>query len=142
MAATISQNVGELRNQISPTSHGKPLKKLRDRNNKVDLLTRELLISSTLVVAVLLIRAFEERQVVAVPLLAAQCQCWTTDQANDHEACNNFGDESFSEFTIGDYNFTVSAVLFALDAQAYAVACKAFQELGDEPEEEAMGDTI
>lgn len=139
--ATIGQNVGELRNQISPTSHGKPLEELRDRNNKVDLLTREFLIDSTLVVAVFLIRAFEERQVIAMPLSADQPVMDDGPSYKDNEDFNNFWDESFGEFAMGDYNFTASEVLFALDAQAYAVECKVFQDLGDEPDGEAMGDT-
>jgi hypothetical protein len=47
--ATIGQEIGNLRTEISPTSHGKSLDELRDRNNKVDLLTREFLIDSTLI---------------------------------------------------------------------------------------------
>ena len=42
--ATIGQAIGGLRNEISPTSHGKSLDELKDRNNKVDLLTRDFLI--------------------------------------------------------------------------------------------------
>ena len=57
--ANIGQNIGNLRNDISPTSHGKSLEELKERNNKVDALTREFLIDSTVIVAVLLIRAFE-----------------------------------------------------------------------------------
>lgn len=59
--ATIGQELGNLRNEISPTSHGKPLDELRERNDKVDMLTREFLIDSTVIVAVFLIRAFEAR---------------------------------------------------------------------------------
>ena len=126
--ATIGQNVGELRNQISPTSHGKPLDELRDRNNKVDLLTREFLIDSTLVVAVFLIRAFEERQRVAMPLSAAAPVVDDGPSYDDHEDFNNFWDESFAEFAMGVYNFTASEVLFGMDPQAYAAECKAFAE--------------
>lgn len=134
--ATIGQNVGELRNQISPTSHGKPLDELRDRNNKVDLLTREFLIDSTLVVAVFLIRAFEERQLAAKPVPVAPSAVDPGPSYDDHEDFNNFWDESFGDFSMGDYNFTASEVLFALDAQAYATELKAFQEdLISEPEE-------
>jgi hypothetical protein len=139
--ATIGQNVGELRNQISPTSHGKPLDELRDRNNKVDLLTREFLIDSTLVVAVFLIRAFEERQHTAKPLPVALSAVESGPSYDDNEDFNNFWDESFGDFSMGNYNFTASEVLFALDAQAYATELKAFNEdLSAEPEE-APGDT-
>lgn len=142
--ATIGQNVGELRNQISPTSHGKPLDELRDRNNKVDLLTREFLIDSTLVVAVFLIRAFEERQMAAVPLAAAQSMVDDRPSYDDNEDFNNFWDDLFSGASMGVYNFTASEVLFGLDPQAYAAECKtfraeAFEVIDEEPLEEAGG---
>lgn len=138
--ATIGQNVGELRNQISPTSHGKPLNELRDRNNKVDLLTREFLIDSTLVVAVFLIRAFEERQLATKPLSAASPAVDPGPSYDDHEDFNSQWDEFFGEFVMGNYRFMASEILFAVDAQAYVTELKAFQEdLIAEPEE-ASGD--
>lgn len=140
--ATIGQNVGELRNQISPTSHGKPLDELRDRNNKVDLLTREFLIDSTLVVAVFLIRAFEQRQVVAMPSAAPQPEADDGRSYDDNEDFNNFWDDLFSAASMGAYSFTASEVLFALDPQAYAAECKtfraeAFEVIDDEAEGQA-----
>jgi hypothetical protein len=36
--ATIGQKVGELRNEIGSTSHGKSLEEIKQRNNNVDLL--------------------------------------------------------------------------------------------------------
>jgi hypothetical protein len=139
--ATIGQNVGELRNQISPTSHGKPLDELRDRNNKVDLLTREFLIDSTLVVAVFLIRAFEERQVVAMPLSAAQPALDDGPSYDDNEDFNDFWDDAFGGISMGAYNFAASEVLFGMDPQGYAAELKSFHEdafeaINEEPLEE------
>ena len=37
--ATIGQQVGNLRNEIGLTSHGKSLEEIKQRNSKVDLLT-------------------------------------------------------------------------------------------------------
>jgi hypothetical protein len=133
--ATIGQNVGELRNQISPTSHGKSLDELRDRNGKVDTLTREFLIDSTLVVAVFLIRAHEERQAaaaLAMPAAKASTQALGYEHNEDF---NNFWDESFGDFVMGEYTFSASEILFALDAQAYAFEQKAYQESNSEPDE-------
>ena len=142
--ATIGQNVGELRNQISPTSHGKPLDELRDRNNRIDLLTREFLIDSTLVVAVFLIRAFEERRVAAMPLAAAQPVVDEGPSYDDNEDFNNYWDDLFSGASMGAYSFTASEVLFGLDPQAYAAECKtfraeAFEVIDEEPLEETGG---
>lgn len=128
--ANIGQNIGELRNQISPTSHGRPLAELEDRNNKVDLLTREFLMDSTVVVAVFLIRAFEERQGQATPAPAAAAEADTTAaRYDDNEAFNDFWDESFGEFVMGEYTYTASEILFGLDQQAYAAECQAYRDM-------------
>ena len=142
--ATIGQNVGELRNQISPTSHGKALEELRDRNNKVDLLTREFLIDSTLVVAVFLIRAFEERQVIAMPLSAVQPALECGPIYEDNEDFNNFWDDAFSGISMGAYSFNASEVLFGMDPQGYMAELKSFHEdafevIDEEPQEEGSG---
>ncbi len=131
--ATIGQSIGGLRNEISPTSHGKSLDELKARNSKVDLLTRDFLIDSTLVVAVFLIRAFEERQGDIAP--PAEATVDVVPSYDDNEDFNNFWDESFGEFSMGDYSYTASEILFGLDVQAYQAECKAFAE----SEEEAPG---
>ena len=130
--ATIGQYVGGLRNEISPTSHGKSLSELSERNNKVDLLTREFLIDSTLVVAVFLIRAFEERQSdVAAP--ADEALLSTPPDYEDNQAFNNFWDETFGEFAMGQYSYPASEILFHVDSQAYQAEYKVFILTEDEP---------
>ena len=128
--ATIGQNIGTLRNEISPTSHGKSLDELAERNNKVDLLTRDFLVDSTLVVAVFLIRAFEERQVDVTPLAAAAGDAETNYE--DNEDFNSSWDETFGEFVMGGYSYAASEILFGLDVQAYQAECKAFADSGEE----------
>jgi hypothetical protein len=129
--ANIGQQVGNLRNAISPTSHGKPLAALSERNNKVDLLTREFLIDSTLVVAVFLIRSFEERHGDAARPLHAEVS--STPDYEDNEAFNNYWDETFGEFSMGQYSYPASEILFNVDAQAYEAEYKAFMESENEP---------
>jgi hypothetical protein len=121
--ATIGQNIGELRNDIGTTSHGKSLDELKERNNKVDALTREFLIDSTVIVAVFLIRAFENENprikaaaVEAEPLYPA------------FEEFNDFWDESYGEFEMGSYSFTASEILFYVDNKAYMTEQQAFAE--------------
>ena len=130
--ANIGQHIGELRNEISPTSHGRPLAELEGRNHKVDLLTREFLMDSTVVV-VFLIRAFEERQVpaAALPVVSPAAEDAARPRYEDNEAFNDFWDESFGEFAMGDYAYTASEILFALDEQAYAAECQAYRDTGD-----------
>ncbi len=98
---------GQESNEISPTSHGRPLAELEARNNQVDLLTREFLMDSTVVVAVFLIRAFEERQALSVVPPAANSgeDGPEAPSYEDNEAFNDYWDESFGEFTMGDYAY-------------------------------------
>jgi Abortive infection C-terminus len=129
--ANIGQMIGNLRNEISPTSHGKALNELVSRNDKVDLLTREFLIDSTLVVAVFLIRAFEERQSDVV--LSADNVVIEPSDYEDNEVFNERWDEAFGEFTMGSYTFSASEILFNVDSQAYQAEYKTFMESEEEP---------
>jgi len=132
--ASIGQELGNLRNQISPTSHGKALDELRERNNKVDGLTREFLIDSTLVVAVFLIRAFEER-VDAAALVKEEENEDALLNYDESEDFNIFWDDVYGEFVMGDYSYVASEILFDVDYKAYETEYKAFKEA--EPELEA-----
>jgi hypothetical protein len=134
--ATIGQHVGNLRNEVSPTSHGKSLAELNDRNSKVDLLTREFLIDSTLVVAVFLIRSFEGYQAVVIETPAEESS--PTMDYDDNEAFNNYWDETFGEFQMGQYSYPASEILFNVDAQAYAAEHKAYMEADEEPAGEEL----
>lgn len=136
--ASIGQELGNLRNEISPTSHGKSLDELRKRNDNVDLLTREFLIDSTLTVAIFLIRAFEERKSVEIVSSeeTAEEEFLTYDELEDF---NDFWDETYGEFQMADYSYTASEILFNVDYQAYETEYKAFSELGQEEVVEGEG---
>lgn len=137
--ATIGQQVGELRNEIGATSHGRSLDEIRERNNKVDLLTREFLIDSTMVVAVFLIRAFEDgKDIEKPPIVEAE----TEESLKYLEAANfnDFWDDLFGEFVMGNYSYTASEILFNVDYKAYKTAYATFiadeLEVVEESEEE------
>ena len=135
--ANIGQLIGTLRNEISPTSHGKSLKELSDRNEKVDSLTRDFLIDSTLVVAVFLIRAFEERNGdVAAPAAGAGAAD-ALPEYDDQEDFNSFWDDSFGEFSMGQYSYPASEILFRVDLQAYQAEYKDFMQSEQQPAEAA-----
>ena len=126
--ANIGQYIGNLRNEISPTSHGKSLDELRERNNKVNLMTREFLVDSTMIVAVLLIRAFEdnlESGLLTTPVEVEAEELLKYDEAEDF---NESWDSSFGEFSMGDYSFLASEILFGLDYQAYKTEYKSYNE--------------
>mgnify|MGYP003601835973 CR=1 FL=1 len=128
--ATIGQLIGNLRNEISPTSHGKSLEDLKNRNNKVDLLTREFLIGSTLIVAVFLIRAFEERE--GMLTIAGDSENHEVFDYKANENFNNFWDDNFGDFAMGEYAYPASEILFNMELEAYQMECKAFLESEDD----------
>ena len=88
--------------------------------------TRDFLIDSTLVVAVFLIRAFEERKVDVVPPAVGAGATDVPPEYDDQEDFNNFWDESFGEFTMGEYSYPASEILFTVDLQAYQAEYKDF----------------
>lgn len=49
--ATIGQQVGELRNEIGISSHGKSLEEIRERNNGIDALTKVFIIDTTVIIS-------------------------------------------------------------------------------------------
>ena len=61
--ASIGQVVGELRNDIGVTGHGRTVEELRQRNSKIDKLTKDFLFDSIKTIIIFLIRSFEYKQV-------------------------------------------------------------------------------
>lgn len=119
--ATIGQQVGELRNEIGLTSHGKSLEEIRERNNQVNSLTREFLIDTIEIVSCFLIRNFENEN----PRVIND----TVEETLDYykaEEFNDFWDDSFGEFDMGNYSYPASEILFNVDKQAYLNEYKAF----------------
>jgi hypothetical protein len=121
--ANIGQQLGNLRNEIGLTAHGKSLEEIKERNNKVDEFTKEFLIDTTEIVASFLIRGFESM---------------TTEVAHDvidsdesgyqkNTDFNEFWDESFGDFEMGAYSYPASEILYNVDIQAYVTAHKAFK---------------
>ncbi len=121
--ATIGQQVGELRNEIGLTSHGKSLEEIKQRNNKVDLLTREFLIDTVELVSIFLIRNFETKNERTSHDLLADALDYL-----EAEEFNESWDDSFGEFIMGDYSYFASEILFNVDNQAYVNEYKAYTE--------------
>jgi hypothetical protein len=122
--STIGQKMGELRNQISPVSHGKTLDDLESRNNHVDELTKEFLIDATVSVASLLIRTFEGVSPRNKPkdiLIYSECGTF-----------NEFIDEANEPFNIGSNSYPSSEAFFGVDYTSYASEYRTFMEEADE----------
>jgi hypothetical protein len=112
--ATIGQQVGDLRNDIGITSHGKSLQEIKDRNSQVDILTREFLLDTIEIICSFLIRNFENEN--PRHLEGALEDTLDYDEA---EEFNEFWDDSFGEFEMGTYSYPASEILFNVDRQAY-----------------------
>lgn len=121
--ANIGQEVGNLRNEIGLTSHGKSLAEIKQRNDKVDVLTREFLIDTVETVCVFIIRNFEsKKEKKSIESLEETLDYWEAEDFNE------FWDDSFGEFKMGDYSYPASEILFNVDKQAYVNEYTAFIE--------------
>jgi hypothetical protein len=121
--ATIGQQMGNLRNEIGTTSHGKSLEELKERNDKVDDLTKEFLLDTTVVVASFLIRTFENEN-PRTKTESVEAELLYTD----NESFNDSWDDLYGEFEMGDYSFPASEVLFNVDYKAYKTELTVFEE--------------
>lgn len=132
--ANIGQHIGNLRNAISPTSHGKTMGEIKERNNSIDELTKDFLIESTLIVAVFLIKSFEDRKHLA-PTATLQIEDELIYQ--EQEDFNNFWDDAHGEFKMSDYSYFASEILFNMDYQAYKTEFREYSdsEIQDESKE-------
>ena len=120
--ATIGQNMGNIRNDIGATAHGRTLAEIEERNQSIDELTKDFLIDSTVMVACFLIRNFESENP------------WggrVDHLALDYLECQDFNegwDNIYGEFEMGDYSYTASEILFNVDYQAYEYEFKSWEE--------------
>jgi hypothetical protein len=119
--SAIAQQIGNLRTSIGSTSHGKSLDELERRNQNMDFLTNEFLISSIEIVSCFLIRNFENEN----PRKPAESIDETLDYY-EAEEFNEFWDNLFGEFKMGDYSYPASEILFYVDNQAYKNEYNAF----------------
>lgn len=102
-------------------AHGKSLDEIKERNNKFDELTKEFLIGSTEIVASFLIRTFENEN----PRHKSEIVEKRIDHSENKDF-NEFWDDAFGEFAMGEYSYTASEILFNVDYQAYLAEHNAF----------------
>lgn len=119
--ASIGQVIGELRNDIGVTGHGRTVEDLRQRNSKIDELTKDFLFDSIKTIIIFLIRSFEYKQLNKIDISEKE-------QENErNKEFDEFLDEIYGEFVMGDYSYTASQILFAVDSEAYQYARKNFE---------------
>lgn len=119
---TIGQQMGKIRNDIGCTSHGKISDEVEGRNDKIDEMAKELLIDTTVLLASFLIRNFENENPRTSGLASEEKILLT-----DNQDFNDFWDETYGEFNMGDYSYTASEILFFVDSKAYLTELTAFR---------------
>jgi len=116
--ANVGQQMGNFRNEIGTTAHGKTIEELQKRQSSIHDLTGNFLIEATSIVCCFLIEAFETDQ----PLKVIEDEI----DYDENESFNDFWDDQYGEFEMGDYSFFASEVLFSNDPKAYKNELKAF----------------
>lgn len=119
--SAIAQQLGNLRTALGSTSHGKTIEELSSRNETLDSLTKEFLIDTVEILTCFLIRNFEnENPRKKVEPLEETLDYYEAEEFND------FWDDAFGDFEMGNYAYSASEILFNVDKQAYINEYNAF----------------
>ena len=124
---TIAQHVATIRNQVGTNSHGKTLDQLEERNNMIDEVSRDLLIDSTELTCCFLIRMFENQRIEKV--LEEKKSKLEYFEAADF---NEYWDDQYGEFTMAEYSYAASEILYNVDEEAFLKEYKNFKENSDD----------
>ncbi len=109
------QQMAELRNQVGVTSHGKTLNQLKERNSKVNELTKDFLIETTSIISTFLIKSIEAEEPYA-----KKNSDYSNMNYESNMSFNNDRDDRHGEFAMDEYSYTASEVLYNIDPAAYA----------------------
>ena len=127
--ANIGQQMGNLRNEIGTTAHGKSMDELRNRNDGIDELTKLFLIDSTELTACFLIKAYENEN----PRVSQKMEEKIDYDIN--EEFNEFWDEAFGEFSMGkDYTYPASEIFYKVAYSAYESESKEYEKISYDEE--------
>lgn len=127
--ANIGHQMGNLRNEIGSTSHGRTMEELKLRNNGLDEITKDFLIDTTEMVACFLIKNFENEH----PRKKVESELINYLENDDF---NNFWDDEYGEFSMGDYSYTASEIFYNVDYQAYKSEYSTYSQNPKEDEDE------
>lgn len=123
--ANIGQQMGNLRNEIGLTSHGKPLSELEARKDTVNKVSSDFLLDSTELIACLLIQLFETE----FPRKAEEQEAILYD---DNEEFNDYLDDMYGDYVMGANSYSASEILYNLDPKAYQTELSAYKVGSDE----------
>jgi len=121
----IATQIGNFRNEIGYTAHGKTLSELSKRDHSISGLSGDFLINATELVSCFLIESFETDN----PIL----KLGKSINLNDNEDFNDYWDSIYGEFKMTEeYTYPASEILFSVDIEAYKTQLNAFKLLNDE----------
>jgi hypothetical protein len=120
--ANIGQQMGNFRNEIGATSHGKTVEELRKRENSIDILTGDFLIQSIETVCCFLIEAFETEN----PLVPKEAK----ESYEDNEDFNDYWNNIYGDITVAvGIEYDASEILYHLNYPLYKQALEEFKTL-------------
>jgi hypothetical protein len=122
--STIGRNIGQLRNEVGAILHGRTMEDLKSKKNIIDTFTREFLLNSTEIIACFLIEYFEWKS----PRIKSLSSLEEKIEYGENVAFNEYWDDLFGEFEMGDYSFPASEILFNVDYQAYETEVNSYEE--------------
>ena len=122
--SNIGQHMGQLRNEIGAIAHGRTMEDLQAKKDFIDEITKDFLLESTETIACFLIQYFEWKY----PRIN---EIHEHDEELDYHSCedfNEFWDDSYGDFIMGELSYTASEILFHVDRQAYKTEYEAFKQ--------------
>lgn len=122
--SSIGQHMGQLRNEIGAISHGRTMEELNEKKESIENITKEFLLQSTETIACFLIQYFEWKY----PRLN---EIRSTEEELNYNSCDDFNeywDDTYGEFLMGNLSYTASEILFNVDKQVYESEYLAFKQ--------------
>jgi hypothetical protein len=123
--SNIGFQVGHLRNEIGVISHGKTLEELTKSKEVIDRASSDFLLFSTELVCCFLIQLVESET-------KKQAEDSAIIEYEENPEFNDFWDDQYPEFLMGEYSFAASEILYKLDPLAYRTEFAAFTLSSDE----------
>lgn len=121
--SAIAHQLGNLRTTVGATSHGMTSEELKKRNDSLNTTTKEFLIDSVEILGCFLIRNFESEN-SRVPVYLDR-KFFSYEETQDF---NEYWDEMFGDFGMGDYSYTASEILYYVDNEAYVSEYQVFKD--------------
>lgn len=117
--ATIGNNIGTLRNAIGPTAHGTTPEEIERKKNAIKKTSSDFLLASTEMICCFLIEVFETE----FPRRSLEQQ---QSKDENNELFNQYLDDFYGEFEIGEFSYSASEIFFTIDPEAYKSKLKEF----------------